>query len=233
MAAPEIVAPAPNCPLHHLCAGEKYFAPTCAIYVHSPNHQTSPHPKSWRPPNSPPHHGCRGEKYFAPTCAIDALSPTRFDRTPAVRRRITDVRAKYFSPLRVPSMSFCPNNKHRHLTSVGRNRHSSPHHLCAGETYGAPTCAIYVHSPNPQKWPHHKSWRIPDVTTHRMCRGEIFFARSCATHPQSPHHQTSPHPKSGRPPQFAPTPRMSGRKKFRPYVCQRYPFAQPSNMATP
>ena len=129
-----------------MCRGETFFTRPCPTHPQSPGYQQSPRHESWCAPNSLLHDGCTGEKYFAPTCAIDALSPTRFDRTPAVRRRITDVRAKYFSPLRVPSMSFCPNNKHRHLTSVGRNRHSSPHHECTGEIYFAPTCANDVRS---------------------------------------------------------------------------------------
>ena len=87
-------------PPHHGFTGEKYFAPTCAVDAQSPNHQTSPHPKSWRTPNSPPHHGCTGEIFFAPTYAIDAQSPTRCDRARATRRRNTDVGAKYFSPVR-------------------------------------------------------------------------------------------------------------------------------------
>ena len=64
----------PNLPSYHGCTGEKYFAPTCAIDIHSPNHPPSSHHKSWCAPKSTTHHGCTGEKYFAPTCANDVRS---------------------------------------------------------------------------------------------------------------------------------------------------------------
>ena len=109
----------PKLPLHHLCAGEKYFAPTCAIYVHSPNHQKWPHHKSWRIPDVTTHRMCRGEIFFARPCAFDAPSTTRCDRAPAMRRRTMDVRAKNISPLRVPTMSILPPIKHERTTNRG------------------------------------------------------------------------------------------------------------------
>ena len=118
--------------------------PTTSIRPTINNRRT---PNRGARPNVTTHRICRGEKYFARPCAIDAPSPPRYDRAPAMRRRTMDVRAKYFSPLRAPTISIRPN------------------------------------------------------------------------------HQTSPHHKSWRPPQFAPTPRLYGRKIFRPYVRQRYPFA--------
>ena len=131
-----------------------------------------------------------------------------------------DVGAKYFSPVRAPMMSGHPTIKHRHAMNRGAR---------------------------------------PNVTTHRMCRGEIFFARARAVDAQSPTHcggaratrrrntdvggkyfspararlmRNRPHIVVARPP-HATAPRMYGRNIFRPYVCQRYPFAQPSNIATP
>ena len=80
----------------------------------------------WRARHTPTHHGCTGEKYFAPTCAIDAQLPTRCDRAPATRRRTMDVRAKYFSPVRAPSIHHQPTIKHRHAPNRG-TRPIRPH----------------------------------------------------------------------------------------------------------
>ena len=58
-----------------MCGGKIFFARPCATHPQSPNHQTSPHPKSWRPPNVTTHRMCRGEIFFTPTCVIDPPSP--------------------------------------------------------------------------------------------------------------------------------------------------------------
>ena len=105
--------------MHHGCTGEKYFAPTCANVIHSPHHQTWPRHESWCAPDSPPHHGCRGKTFFARTCAFDAPSTTRCDRAPAMRRRTMDVRAKYISPVRAPTISIRPTIKHRRTINRG------------------------------------------------------------------------------------------------------------------
>ena len=108
-----------NLTMHHGCTGEKYFAPTCANVIHSPNHQTWPRHESWCAPDSPPHHGCRGKTFFARPCAFDAPSTTRCDRAPAMRRRTMDVRAKYISPVRAPTISIRPTIKHRRPINRG------------------------------------------------------------------------------------------------------------------
>ena len=139
-------------PPHLGCAGEIFFAPTCANDIHSPNHQPSPHPKSWRTANLTTHHGCTGEKYFARTCAIDAQSPTRCDRAPAVRRRTMDVGAKHFSPGLAPSVRNRPTIKHRHSINRGARRNLPPHHGCTGEIFFARACAIDAPSIT-HRWP--------------------------------------------------------------------------------
>ncbi len=156
------------------------------------NHQTSPHPKSWRTANLTKRRMCRGEIFFARPCAVDAPSPNH-----------------------QPS----PHPKSWRPPNVTTRR------ICTGEIFFAPTCTNNIHSPNHQTSPHHKSWRLPDVTIRRMCRGEIYFARPRLI-------RNYPHVVIARPLPGA-APRMYGRKIFRPYVHQQYPFTQPSNIATP
>jgi len=38
----------------------------------------------------------------------------------------------------------------------------------------------------PSPFPHHKSWRTPNLTTRRICTGEKYFARARAIDAQSP-----------------------------------------------
>ena len=64
-----------NLPPHHGCTGEIFFARPCPTHPQSPNHQTSPHPKSWRPPNVTTNRMCRGEIFFARSCATHPQSP--------------------------------------------------------------------------------------------------------------------------------------------------------------
>ena len=102
---------------------------------------------------------------------------------------------------------------HRQFARTKKSRPHRTHQSCAwsrtrGMDVGAKNispvraCAIDAPSPNHQTWPHHKSWRPPNVTTHRICRGETFFARPCAIHTQSPGHQQSPRPISWRRPKL-------------------------------
>ncbi len=124
-----------------MCTGKIFFARPYAINPPSPNHQPSPHHKSWRAPNVTTRRMCRGEIYFAPTCAVDAQSPTRCDRVAATRRRTTDVRAKNISPVLAPMMRNRP-----HIV-VARPPNSPPHHGCTGEIFFARARAVDAPSP--------------------------------------------------------------------------------------
>ena len=90
---------------------------------------------------------CRGEIFFARPCAFDAPSTTRCDRAPALRRRITDVRAKNISPLRAPSMRNRPTINNRRTPNRGTRPNVTTHRMCRGEIFFARPCAIDAPSP--------------------------------------------------------------------------------------
>jgi len=139
-----------------MCRGEIFFARTCAIRAQSPNHQTSPRPKSWHPPNVTTHRMCRGEIFFARPCANDVRSPNHQTSprheswcAPQIAPCITYVRAKYFSPLRVPLMLHQPHGV------IARPPHAAAPWMCGRKIfrpYVCQRCLIDHRSPGRARW---------------------------------------------------------------------------------
>ena len=129
IATPQIVAPATR--RRTMDVRAKYFSPVRApLMRHRPTIKQLPHHKSWCTANLTTRRICRGEIFFAPACAIDAQSPNHQPSNiaapqiaaPATRRRTMDVRAKYFSPVRAPSIHHHPTINHRHTINRGARR---------------------------------------------------------------------------------------------------------------
>jgi len=115
---------------------------------------------------------------------------------------------------------------------VARPPNSPPHHGCTGEIFFARTCAIDAQSPTRFDRAPAVRRRTPNRGT-RPIRPRTMDVRAKYFSPvRAPLMRHRPRVVIARPPHAA-APRMYGRKIFRPYVRQRCPVTQPSNIAAP
>jgi len=207
-----------------MCRGEIFFARPCAIRAQSRNHQTWPHHKSWCAPNVTTCRTCRGEIFFAPTCAIHTQSPG-YQQSP---------RHDSWRPPNVTTNRMCRGEiffaRPCAIRAQSRNHQTWPHHkswcapnvtthrMCRGEIFFARPCATHSQSPNHQTSPRHESWCAPQIAP---C---ITYVRAKNISPvRAPLTLHQSHVVIARAPHAA-TPRLCGRKIFRPYVCQLCPI---------
>ena len=96
---------------------------------------------------------CRGEIFFARASAVRAASINRRQLahhtlwSHKICPSTMNVRAKYISPLRVPTISIRPTIKHERTTNRGARPNVTTHRSCRGEKYFARPCAIDAPSP--------------------------------------------------------------------------------------
>jgi len=155
-------------------------------------------------------------------------------------------------------MRYRPTIKHRRTPNRG-TRHPPPHHGCTGEKYFAPTCAIDAQSPARYDRAPAVRRRTTDVRARNISplRAPTISIRPTIKHRHTPNRgarpirrrtmdvqakyfspararlmRHRPHVVIAHPP-CAAAPWMYGRKIYRPYVCQRCPVTQPSNINMP